>query len=149
MEIRFVQGSHCSATNDHSLTGIYATSGNYRVMKQLETFEHPEQALALFKRQRTCRNKRKRKMDQFMRRYFGNLNRYGRRHRWISWIGKPHHIWVSPRGNLYDMQEPVARIEMVRQLIYRHGGKLHNLDEATVYGVEIPHGEPPGEGPQQ
>lgn len=150
MDMHWTQGSFCYTTNDHSLTGIFATSGNYGIMKKLENYEQPEQALRLFKGAKRCGNKRRKAFDDFMIRYFGNINRYGRKHQWLSWIGRPAHIWVFPKGSFYEgldryeEQEPLTRIEVTRQVIYRHGGKLHNLDQELVHTVDIPaDGKPP------
>jgi hypothetical protein len=148
MEMHWVQGAFCYATNDHALTGIYATSGNYNVMKKLESFERPADALRLFQRSKTCRHKKRKMFDDFMIRYFGHLNRDGRKHGWIDWIGRPTHLWVFPKGNLYEEQERVQRIELRRQLVYHHGEKLHELDDATVHTVDIPLNGPPKPKPK-
>ena len=73
-----------------------------------------------------------------MVRYFGNLNKYGRPHRWLSWIGRPQHLWVQQQGDLYDMQEPVKKIELRREVVVHQGGKLHGFGPKTVNTLSIP-----------
>jgi hypothetical protein len=66
------------------------------------------------------------------------VNRRGRPHRWISWIGRPTHLWTQPRGRLYALQEPVEKIELWRELLIYHGGKIHHLENKQVHEVAIP-----------
>jgi hypothetical protein len=138
MEMHWVQGRLCYATTERSLTGIYGTTGSLNLIKQLESIERPEDVLKLYGRARSCNDPKRRKVfDDFMRRYFSNLNRRGRPHRWISWIGRPTHLWVQPQGRLYDLQEPVKEIELWRTLIVHHGGALHNVEEKRVRQLSI------------
>jgi len=139
MEMHFVQGRLCYATNERSVTGIYGVTGSHGVMTRLETLEKPEDALKLVQRGRPCRNPERSKLfDDFFIRYFGNLNQHGRPHRWLSWIGRPTHLWVQPQGELYDMQEPVERIELRREVIVQHDERLHSLEKKTVKDIPIP-----------
>jgi len=139
MEMHWVQGRLCYATSEKSITGIYGTAGNHALLTRLETLSAPEEALKLLDRGGRCTNpKRQEVFDQFITRYFGNLNRYGRSLHWLRWIEMPTHLWVQPQGNLYQEQEPVEHIELWRELVVNHGGALHRLETKKVHEVPIP-----------
>lgn len=139
MEMHWVQGRLCYATKERSVTGIYGVTGSHAAMLELEKLKRPEDALALVHKGRPCDNPERRKgFDDFMARYFGNLNRFGRPHRWLRWIGRPTHLWVQPRGDLYDLQEPVVRIELWREVTVLHGDVIHRLEKKKVHEVTIP-----------
>jgi hypothetical protein len=139
MEMHWVQGRLCYATNERSITGIYGTIGNYGVLNRLETLSTPGEALTLLSGGGRCVNpKRQEVFDQFFIRYFGNLNRHGRSLRWLRWIEMPTHLWVQPQGDLYEEQEAVARIELWREVVVHHGGALHRLETKKVHEVPIP-----------
>ena len=139
METHWVQGRLCYATTERSLTGIYGTIGNYNAMMRLEGATSPGEALKMLNSSGRCTNPKRRELfDQFFIRYFGNLNRYGRSLRWLRWVEMPTHLWVQPRGNLYEEQEPVERIELWRELVVNQGGALHRLETKKVHEVPIP-----------
>jgi len=139
MDMHFVQGRLCYATNERSVTSIYGVTGNYNAMMALESLENAEDALALANRGRRCNDPTGRKhFEDFFKTYFGNLNKHGRKHRWVAWLGRPDHLWVQPRGNLYDMQEPVSRVELWREIVVKHEGEVHRFDKRRVKVVEIP-----------
>jgi hypothetical protein len=139
MEMHWTQGRLCYATAEPSLTGIYGITGSLDVYRAMETLQAPAQALDLFRTAGRCADPSQEKVfDDFMKRYFGNMNKYGRPHRWISWIGRPKHLWLQVRGKLYKQEEPIARIELWRELVVEHGGKLHRLDIRKLRQVPIP-----------
>jgi len=71
-------------------------------------------------------------------RFFGNLNRSGGfQHRWLTWIGRPTHIWLQPQGVLYDGQTPVVRVEVWRTLVLHHQNALHRLEHKRVRSLDI------------
>jgi hypothetical protein len=138
MEMHFVQGRLCYVTTEKSLTSIYGTTGSQSVLTRLESLEKPEDALELLHRGRTCFDAQQdKRLEDFFVRYFRNLNERGRPHRWLSWIGRPTHLWVQPRGELYDMQEPVDRIEIWREVIVHHDDALHSLEKKRVREIAI------------
>ncbi len=139
MDMHWTQGRLCYATdNERSITGIYGTSGSYQQMKALERFTSPEQAFALQARGRICRDaKQQARFDDFMKTYFGNFNRMGRRYKWTDWIGRPTHLWVFPKGDLYDGQEKVKSVELWMTPVYHQGGKLHRGESRLTHTVRI------------
>jgi hypothetical protein len=138
MEMHFVQGRLCYATGERSVTGIYGVTGSHGVLTQLEALAKPEDALRLLQRGRRCLDpKQRQRLEDFFVRYFSNLNEHGRPHRWLSWIGRPTHLWIQPQGELYDMQEPVARIELWREVVVHHEDRLHSMDKKRVAEFEI------------
>lgn len=146
MDMHFTQGRLCYATDDeHSLTGIYATSGSYTSMKALEKAT-PEEAFRMRARGRSCKDpKQQAKYDEFMKRYFQNLNRGGRKLDWLDWIDRPKHLWVFPKGELnggdnvlYDGQEKVAKIELWLTVVHHQDGKLHKTEPRLTHTVDIP-----------
>ena len=141
MDMHFTQGRLCYATdNERSVTGIYGTTGGYRTMKQLEEFKSPKQAFDLQRRGRPCKDpKQQAKFDDVMKTFFGNLNRRGKRpHGWLKWLGRPTHLWVFPKGELYDAQEKVVRIELSLTVVYHHEQKLHRSEPKVTHSVDIP-----------
>ena len=143
MEMHFGQGRLCYATDERSVTGIYGVTGSHQILTRLEQLENPEDALKLLQRGRRCLDARtSKRLEDFFVRYFRNLNEHGRPHRWLSWIGRPTHLWFQPRGELYDMQEPVDRIELWREVVVHHGDRLHRLDKKRVKDIQIPSARP-------
>ncbi|MDH3202275.1 MAG: hypothetical protein OEM15_15395 [Myxococcales bacterium] len=143
MEMHFVQGRLCYASNERTVTSIYGTTGSHGVLTRLEELEKPEDALKLLQRGGNCHNAQQdKRFEDFFVRYFGNLNARGRPHRWLSWIGRPTHLWVQPQGELYDMQEPVNQIELWREVVVHHGDRLHRLEKKRVKEIKIPRAEP-------
>jgi len=139
MDMHWTQGRLCYATNERSITGIYGTTGNYDLVQKLETLSSPEEALKLINTAGVCTNvKRQATFDDFFVRYFRNLNRHDRQLQWVSWIGAPRHLWVTPKGDLYERQEPVAKIELWRDLVVNQGDALHHLELKLVHTVPIP-----------
>ena len=61
MEMHFVQGRLCYATNEKSRTGIYGVTGSHSLMIALEELEKPEDALMLLSRGRRCNRPDKKK----------------------------------------------------------------------------------------
>ena len=139
MDMHWTQGRLCYATNERSITGIYGTTGNYDLVQKLETLSSPEEALKLINTGGVCTNvKRQATFDDFFVRYFRNLNRHDRQLQWVSWIGAPRHLWVTPKGDMYERQEPVAKIELWRDLVVNQGDALHHLELKLVHTVLIP-----------
>ncbi len=143
-DMHWSQGSLCYATDGRAMTGIYAT-GSYSTMRALETIT-PEEMEKRHLRARSCRNKKlQARYDDFMRRFFGNLNRGGQRLTFLNWVGRPRHIWSWPKGQLndgqnevFDAQEKVAKVELWMNLVFHHDGKLHRTEPKLTHTVEIP-----------
>jgi hypothetical protein len=139
METHWIQGRLCYATDERSVTGIYGVSGSHRILTVLEGLDSPEKARELYRKARPCTDpKRRAVFDEFIQRYFANLNQKGRPHRWLEWIGRPSHIWIHPQGRLYDLQERVTTVELWRTIVYHHGGGLHRLEQKRLREVPIP-----------
>lgn len=139
-ETHWVQGRLCYATDEKSLTSIYGSTGSHEVLMAFERLESPQDALRLLARRgRSCTDpERKEVFNRFFSRYFGNLNRHGRPHHWLSWIGAPRHLWIQPRGDRYELQEPVVRIELWRELVVKHQDAMHPLEKKLVHELPIP-----------
>jgi hypothetical protein len=139
MDMHWTQGRLCYATSERSITGIYGTTGNFGLVKKLETLATPEEALKLINSGSPCANpKRQAIFDDFFTRYFRNLNRHDRELHWVSAVGAPRHLWVLPLGDLYERQEPVEKIELWRDLVVNQGEALHHLEMKLVHTVTIP-----------
>lgn len=139
-DLHMAQGAFCYATeNERAVTHIYGTTGSYDVMKQLNQFSDPKQALALHNRGGVCSNPSQRAVwDNYMKRFFGNINRYGRPWDWLSRLGCPHHLWIDVRGKEFKAQEKVTRLELWRTLMYAHNGKYHALEKKLTHTVDLP-----------
>jgi hypothetical protein len=139
-EMHWVQGRLCYAAKEKSITGIYGTAGSHGILMALENLKEPKDALKLLARGRSCANPERQKVfDEFMARYFHNMNERGRPYRWLSWIGRFTHIRLTLYGEeLYDLQEPVERIELWRELVVHYDGELHRLERKLVHTVPIP-----------
>ena len=139
-EVHWEQGAFCYATvGERSLTSIYGTVYDYDLFKRIEAIREPKEALALYRQAPICDNPQWRNtFDQFMLRFLGNLNRSGGfQHRWLTWIGRPTHIWLQPQGVLYDGQTPVVRVEVWRTLVLHHQNALHRLEHKRVRSLDI------------
>jgi hypothetical protein len=139
-EMKWIMGQMCYATNERKITGIYATTGSRSVFRALENAKKPEDAIRLNRRGRRCTNPRKRKVkfDDYFKRYFTFINAHGRPHRWLTWLGRPKHLMTNRQGDFYDLQEPVKRIELYRELVFHHDHKLYRMDRRKVHQVDIP-----------
>ncbi len=140
-DLHMSQGAFCYATdNERAVTHIYGTTGSYEVMKQLNQFNDPKQALALHNRGGVCSNPAQRLVfDNYMKRFFGNINRHGRPWDWLSQLGCPHHLWIDVRGpKEFKAQEKVTRLELWRTLMYAHKGKYHQLEKKLAHTIELP-----------
>lgn len=143
-DLHFAQGAFCYATdNERTVTHIYGTTGSYDVMKQLNTFTDPKQALQLHNRGPVCSNPNQRTVfDNYMKRFFGNINRYGRPWDWLVQFGSPHHLWIDVReGKEFRAQEKVTRLELWRTTMYAHGGKYHNLEKKLTHQIQLPNAD--------
>lgn len=144
MDMHWSQGALCYATKERTMTGIYATS-SYNTSRLLDSLT-PEQLWKKHKTARSCDNPKKRaRYDDFMKRFFRNLNRHGRKLEWLDWIGRPRHIWIWPKGFLnggdnvlFDAQEKVTKIELWTNLVFLQDGQLHRTEPKLAHTVEIP-----------
>jgi hypothetical protein len=143
MDMHWVQGDLCYATNEHTMTGIYAT-GSASTSRILDT-STPEELWKRHERARTCKKKNQPRFDKFMKRYFRNLNHHGRKLRFLNYIGRPRHLWIFPKGMLedgtiefYEQQEKVVKIELWRSLVFNHDGALHRSPPKLTHTVDIP-----------
>lgn len=149
-DMHFTQGRLCYASDKaRAQTGIYGTTGGLGLVKQLDKFATAEQGLAFAERGRPCHDaKLQAKFNDFVRTFFRNLNRGGRRQTWIDWIGRPDHLQAYPHAHLldesgqplprFDAQEKVVSVEMWQNNAYHHGGKLHRSEPKLVHTVAIP-----------
>lgn len=143
-DMHWSQGALCYATNEHSMTGIYAT-GSYGTSKLLDKLT-PEQLWKKHAQAKTCKHKNRARYDKFMKRFFKNINRYGgRRWTFLEWFGRPKHIWIYPKGSLnggdnitFDAQEKVKTIELWVNLAFLYEGELHRTEPHLAHTVEIP-----------
>lgn len=142
MDLHFSQGSLCYATNERSATQVYGVTGSHRTMMALENMKEAEDALRIANRGRRCKDDRGRaRFDDFFQKYFRSVNRHGGRPvGWLAWLGRPRHLWLFPKGNLYDFQEPVKQIELWREVVVKFQGKAHRFDKRRVHVVDIPEG---------
>lgn len=138
-EMHWIMGRLCYATNERTVTGIYAT-GSRGVARALEDAKAPEDALKLSRRGKSCKNPKRRKaeFDDYMRRYFSYTNQHGKPHQWLTWIGRPNHLVTMRSGEFYDLEEPVKQIDLHRELVFHFQGRLHRMDERLVHSVKIP-----------
>jgi len=149
-DMHFTQGRLCYASDTaRSQTGIYGTTGGLGTVKQLDKFATAEQGLAMAERGRICKDvKLQARFNDFIRAFFQNLNRNGKRQTWIDWIGRPDHLQAYPHAHLldeasnplpiFDAQEKVVSVEMWQNNAYHHGGKLHRSQPKLVHTVPIP-----------
>lgn len=140
MDIQWIQGRLCYATQERSVTGIYGVTRNYKAVMKLEQIARPGEAMAMLKNGRVCDDPKQRAIfDEFFKRYFKTINRSGRQHTWLTAIGRFRHLYVFPKGeNMYDTQEPVTKIELWREVIVLHDDKLHKLETKLTHTVDIP-----------
>jgi hypothetical protein len=138
MDLHFVQGDLCYATHERKATAIFGVTGSYSTMKRLEEIKSAEESLRIAARGRKCAAGKRDRFDDFFKRYFASVNRYGGRpYGWLAWLGRPRHLWVFPKGNLYDFQEPVTTIELWREVVVKFEGEAHRFDKRLVHTVDI------------
>lgn len=140
MDMHWSQGRLCYATQERSVTGIFGVTGSYNSKNALEKLDKPADVMKLIARGRKCDDPKQRaKFDDFFKRYFTTLNKKGLQHPWLRWIGRPRHVWTFPTApDRYEVQEPVTRVELWREVTVHHGGKIHKLETKHTHTVEIP-----------
>jgi len=148
-DMHFTQGRLCYATDkERAAVGIYGTSGSINTLRQLEKFDRPEKGLAMQTRGRLCRDaKMQARFEDFMKRFFTNLNSRGPRREWINWIGRPNHLQTHSNGRLkaedggdlplFDAQEKVVTLEMWLNVAYHHKNRLHRTEPKLVHTVNL------------
>lgn len=140
MDMHWTQGRLCYATTERSVTGIYGVGRNYSAIMALDKTDDPQEAMRLLARGKKCDNpKQQAVFDDFFKRYFRTLNKKGRQHRWLAWIGRPRHLWIFPTNEpRFEDQEPIAKVEMWREVTVYIGGKIQTLDTKRTHVVDIP-----------
>ncbi len=143
LDFMWTQGDLCSlAPKERRLTGIYATTGSYNIMKRLQAIESPKAALAWRNRSRTCNDKkhtkRRRTLNKFLKRFFTNVNQHGKRHTWLDYIGRPGHLQLYPQGDdQYDGQEQVKELELYVYTAVYFGGQIHRSERHLATTIKI------------
>jgi hypothetical protein len=145
LDFHFTQGALCPMTDkERSLSFVYATTGSYAIMRRLQDISRPEEAFEQHRRAKPCKNPKMQKVyDDFLKTYFRNLNRRGeKRYPWLSWFGRPTHLWVFPPetalGDYYAEQEPVVKVELWLTLAVYHGGKIHRTEPKLTRTLDVP-----------
>lgn len=139
-DMHWTQGRLCYATRERSVTGIYGVGRNYSAIMALDKTNDPKEALRLLAKGRRCDNaKQQAVFDDFFKKYFQTLNKKGRQHRWLAWIGRPRHLWIFPKNEpkFWD-QEPITRVELWREVTVYIDEKITTLETKKTHTVEIP-----------
>lgn len=142
-DMHWAQGALCYFTKERIISGIYGTTGSRSMIMRLQQATSPADAEKLLRRGGQCTRGRnvtfKKRGDLFLKTFFRNLNRHGKRpHRWITWLGRPTHLHLQPQGTMYDFQEPVEKIEIWREKIFHYDNKIHRWPRKLVYTLDIP-----------
>jgi hypothetical protein len=140
-DARTMQEDWCFVTKERRLTAIYGTTGSFAIFKELEaakTAEDVERIVA--RRGWSCHNEeRTREFDRFVADFFANTNRArGKKHRWLSLIGRPDHIWAQRQTDDYAFQEPVVSVEIWRERTLWDGGAIQRVGSTKIHTIRVP-----------
>jgi hypothetical protein len=83
----------------------------------------------------------KRRTDEFLVRYFRNLNARGSRKHWLSRFEVPHHLQMRRTGDeypVYDLQEPVQKVICRFVEEYHENKREVRLSDEVVYTLKVP-----------
>ncbi len=139
-DARMTQENFCFLTDEPHLTAIYGQTGNHKVLTKLADARTAQAVENVFQEhKRDCRSEAKAAAwDKLISSSFSNTNLFGRKHRWLSWIGRPDHIWLLRPSPKYQLQEPVKRIEVWREVTLFDGESVLRLDNKMIHEVEVP-----------
>ena len=126
------------------LTGVYGNTGGYSIFKALNEMKTPEEATKLANRRSRSRynKKRQQQFDRLFSTWFHNVNKYGKQHQWLGWLGRPDHVQIHKRfmdleHELYDMQEKIVTIEVWNQKVFFNGEKIFRLSNKKIHTIKV------------
>ncbi|MGB1253697.1 MAG: hypothetical protein ACPG8W_24005 [Candidatus Promineifilaceae bacterium] len=80
------------------------------------------------------------RFDQFIKTFFGNLNRRGTNTFLWHTFPAPHHIWNMAKGEApYHLQEPLQTVRVQFTTTYFDGKQFKLLENETIREIEIQH----------
>lgn len=146
MDTRVVMEDFCYlAPDQRRITSIYGTTGNLRAVKALEDVKTEAELHAVMNKYGgRCKNPGlKARLETLLATYFRNTNAAGgRKHRWLSAVGRPDHLWVWQREPTYDFSKKIVRLEIWRVWYFYDGQRIHRWNPIKVTEVEV---EPPAQ----
>ena len=77
------------------------------------------------------------RFEDFIRRYFADLNRRESKHVVPKWLIAPHHIWSHGMPDGFTGRETVEKVRVVHVQKRYHVGKLSLLGQDVVCDIRI------------
>jgi hypothetical protein len=140
-EARMMQEDWCFVTRERRLTAIYGTTGSFAVFQELEAARTAEDVARIVSRHGwSCHDvARAKSFDGFVAEFFENTNRAGgRKHRWLSLIGRPAHIWAQRQSDDFAFQEPVVCVEIWRERRLWNGDAIVPVGSEKIHVIQVP-----------
>jgi len=142
LDTRVTQENMHYLSTEPYLTGVYGTSYNYRLYKELYKLRSADDAAKL--RRTRGRNRYKEtttvEFGKFVRQFLHNTNKAeGKKHQWLGWIGKPEHLMTWPVWTDYDYQEPVVHLEVWREATFFDRNDIQSWGETKLFETSIEH----------
>jgi hypothetical protein len=145
-ELIFAQNRFFYLLEEPHLVGTFGATSDrtlHRRLNQAQSAADIDSLLATYGR-RDFDPKLAAGFDAFLVQYFETLNRRGRKHDWYSKFQAPYHIWSRPRADsIYDMQEPVASIQVLYERALYTGDRVVPLELRTIRSIPIPNASAP------
>ena len=78
------------------------------------------------------------KVDEFLLRFFTNLNARGSKKTWLSHVQSAPQLWTFPRGNSFANQEPITKLVIYQITSLFDGDQYLEIRNELLHELEIP-----------
>jgi len=138
-DVTLVQANYWKLSNESSLMNVYGSAYNHDQFVAIKNARSLDELPALQSKfgQNRYNEAWQLSFDELMRRNFRSWNEHGFRHRWLKWIGRPPHLWVTPRDAVNKLPETIERVDITRQAVLGVNDTFQRGDRKVIHSVSI------------
>jgi len=138
-DLPFSQNRFYFLSDGNLLVRTYGSTENYEIFKEIKKIKNREQLDELEKQkgERYYDKKKVSRFRDFLQTYFSNLNSRGSKAGLISKFSPPKHILTFPRGDKYDPDDKIKRVNVLLKKILCRDNELKVLSENQVLSVPL------------
>lgn len=138
-DVTLVQANYWKLSKEPTLMNVYGSAYNHDQMVAIKNAKSLNELPALQYKFGQIRYNEAwaSSFDELMRRNFRSWNEHGFRHRWLKWIGRPPHLWVSPRNAVDKLPENIERVEVTRQAVLGVNDTFLRGERKVIHSVAI------------
>ena len=137
-DVVFAQNRFAYLTHRATLVGTFGSTADHALAEALRNASPAEIDRMEAAAESAFDAERALVFDDFVRTFFGNLNRRGSERNAFGWFAAPHHIRLQRRGRVYALQEPVTEVRVVLERRLYTGRSLELLSSETLRTVVVP-----------